>query len=154
LCARLGDVQHCGMKYRNTLMALLLALASCGGDGDSSKMPTSSQLGQDSLIGFGETIHVDMLTLEFTTLAEESRCPTSVVCVWEGNARILVTATRGNATAVLELNTSSRFPTSAVFEGYSIQLRKLDPYPATPSTPNPQRYTATVLVDGNLVPAS
>lgn len=142
------------MSYRSTVLALLLALASCGGDGDSSKMPTSSQLGQESLIGFGETIHVDRLTLEFTTLVDDSRCPTSVVCVWEGNALILVTATRGNATAVFELNTNSRFPTSAVFEGYYFQLRKLDPYPATPSTPNPQRYTATLFVDGNLVPGS
>jgi hypothetical protein len=142
------------MRYRGSLLALLLALVSCGGDGDSSKMPASSRLGQESLMGFGETIHVDMLTLEFTTLVDDSRCPTSVVCVWEGNASILVTVTRGNATAVLELNTNSRLPTSAVFESYYIQLRKLDPYPATPSTPNPQRYTATLFVDGNLVPGS
>ena len=35
-------------------------------------------LGQEYLIGFGETIHVGSLTLEFTTLAEDSRCPLNV----------------------------------------------------------------------------
>jgi hypothetical protein len=144
------------MRYRRVMLALLpvLTLVSCGGEGDSNAVPASAELGHENLIGFGETIRVDNLSLEFTTLAEDSRCPASAMCVWEGNGRILLTATRGRTTAVLELNTSSRFPTSVVFESYYIQLRKLDPYPAVPSTPNPQTYTATVFVDGNLVPAN
>jgi hypothetical protein len=146
------------MRQHPRLLALLAAfvLASCGGEeGSSNSGPSSADLGREFVIGFGETIHVDSLTLEFTTLAEESRCPASVTCVWEGNARILLTATRGNTTAVLELNTSSRFPTSAEFEGYFIELRRVDPYPATPTTgPLPQSYTATLLVDGRVVPSN
>ena len=146
------------MRHHSHLLALLPALmfASCGGEGsDSSSMPSSAELGQEYVIGFGETIHVDSLSLEFTTLAEESRCPTRVTCVWEGNARILITATRGSATSVLELNTSNRFPTSAVFEDHLISLRSLHPYPATPTTgPLPQSYTATLFVDRQVVPAN
>ena len=73
-----------------------LVLGSCGGGGDAEQGPLpASVLGQEYLIGFGETIHVGALALEFTTLAEESRCPLNANCVWAGNARILVTATLG-----------------------------------------------------------
>jgi len=144
------------MRYHSRLPVLLpaLALLSCGGDGDSNNTPASAELGREYLIGYGETIEVDSLSLEFSTLAEESRCPASAICVWEGNARILLTLVKGRTTAVVELNSSSRFQTFAVFEGYYVSLRNLAPYPATPSTPLPQNYTATVFVDGHVAPAS
>lgn len=143
------------MRYHNHLLALLpaLVLVSCG-EGDSNNLPASGELGREYLIGFGETIRVDALSLEFTTLAEESRCPASATCVWEGNARILLTLTRGRSTSVVELNTSHRFPSVAVFEGYFVELRNLDPYPATFAVPLPQNYTATVFVDGQAVALS
>lgn len=125
----------------------VLVLASCGGEGEPRAYPTS-ELGREYLIGFGETIHVGALELEFTTLAEDSRCPLNATCVWAGNARILVTATRGRTTSVLELNTYPGYPARATFEGYLIELRRLQPdIPWSPRGPL-QEYTATVFVDG------
>ena len=132
------------------LIALLpvALLGACGsGDGEPDAMTATVPPGHEYVVGFGETINVSGLLLEFTTLAEESRCPASAICVWEGNARILVTATRGRSTTVLELNSNPRFPTRAVFEGYVIELRSVDPYPATPSLPRAQDYTVTLYVD-------
>lgn len=125
-----------------------LVLGSCGGDGDAEQGPVpSSALGEEYLIGYGETIHVGSLTLEFTTLAEESRCPLNAACVWSGNARILVTATLGRATQVVELNTYSGYQVRAVFEGYLLELRRLQPdIPWAPRGPL-EDYTATVFVD-------
>jgi len=135
------------------VLALLpvLVLGSCGGgggDGDSEQGPLpASVLGQEYLIGFGETIHVGSLALEFTTLAEESRCPLNANCVWAGNARILVTATLGRTTGVLELNTYANYQVRATFEGYLIELRRLQPdIPWMPRGPL-EEYTATVFVD-------
>jgi len=141
-------------QHRLLALVSCLVLASCGGgDSDSSSAPSSVELGQEYLVGFGETIRFDSLSLEFTTLAEESRCPSTANCVWEGNARILITASRGSKTSVLELNTSRRFQTSAVFETHLIELRKLEPYPVIPAfVPSPQNYTATLFVDGLAVP--
>jgi hypothetical protein len=134
-----------------SLIPAALLFASCGGEGDPNNSPNSGDLGREYLIGFGETIRVDALTLEFTTVAEESRCPANAYCVWEGNARILLTLTHDRATTVVALNTSRQFPTSATFEGYYVELRRLDPYPAGVGTgPLPQSYEATVFVDGRV----
>ncbi len=131
-----------------------LALVSCGGgesggegdDVETLQLPLADPEKQ-YLIGFGETIHFRGLSLEFTTLAGDSRCPNDplVLCVWEGNARILLTANRLGVTNVLELNTHSMFPTSAIFQGYVIVLVRLDPYPGV--TPPPAHtYVATLSV--------
>ena len=126
----------------------MVMLAACGSDtGDPDVMPASVPPGQEYVVGFGETILVGKLLLEFTTLAEDSRCPASVMCVWAGNVRVLITATRGRATTVLELNLNPQFPTRAVFEGYVIELRSVDPYPATPAPLPVQDYTVTLFVD-------
>jgi hypothetical protein len=127
-----------------------LILGSCGGDGgegaEDRALP-ASVLGHEYLIGFGETIRVGSLALEFTTLAEESRCPLNATCVWGGNARILLTATLGRTTNVFELNTYSGYPVRAHFEGYLIELRRLQPdIPWSPRGPLSE-YTATVFVD-------
>jgi hypothetical protein len=113
---------------RVLLLLPVLVLGSCGGGGDSEQGPLpASVLGKEYLIGFGETIHIGSLALEFTTLAEESRCPLNANCVWAGNARILVTATMGGTTGVLELNTYPNYQVRANFEGYLIELRRLQP---------------------------
>ena len=130
-----------------TVLLPVLILAACGGESsEPAAMATAQPPDQEYLLGFGETIHVDSMTLEFTTLAEDSRCPASVNCVWQGNARVLVTATRGRAISVLELNTDPQFPVRAEFDGTVIELRKVDPYPATPSLPRAQDYTLTLFV--------
>jgi hypothetical protein len=132
------------------LLVLLPAvmLSACGsGGGEPAAISAATQPGQEYVVGFGETIHVAGLSLEFTTLAGESRCPTSVVCVWEGNARVLVTATRGSATSVLELNSNRQFPFRAVFENTMIELRRVDPYPVTPAPPRAEDYTVTLFVE-------
>ena len=133
---------------RVLILLPVLVLGSCGGGGDEEQGPLpASVLGQEYLIGFGETIHVGSLALEFTTLADESRCPLNANCVWAGNARILVTATLGRTTGVLELNTYSNYQVRANFEGYLIELRRLQPdFPWAPRGPLSE-YMATVFVD-------
>ena len=140
---------HGAIRSLTKLLVLLPAvmLTACGSDeGGPEAMAATAPPAQEYVVGFGETIRISGLSLEFTTLAEESRCPTSVTCVWEGNARVLVTATRGSATGILELNSNPRFPVRAVFEGYLIELRSVEPYPATPAPPRAQDYTVTLLV--------
>jgi hypothetical protein len=133
---------------RVLLLLPVLVLGSCGGGGDSEQGPLpASVLGREYLIGFGETIHVGSLALEFTTLAEESRCPLNANCVWAGNARILVTASLGPTTEVMELNTYQGYQVRASFQGYLIELRRLQPdFPWAPRGPLSE-YMATVFVD-------
>jgi hypothetical protein len=150
LSARRARAQDAAMHefIRVLLLLSALVLGSCGGGGDAEQGPLpASVLGQEYLIGFGETIRIGSLALEFTTLAEESRCPLNANCVWAGNARILVTATMGPTTEVMELNTYPSYQVRAAFQGYLIELRRLQPdFPWAPRGPLSE-YTATVYVD-------
>jgi hypothetical protein len=133
-----------------TRLAVVLPMAmlsACSDAGGSDAMSAAIPPGQEYGVGFGETIRVGGLSLEFTALAEESRCPTTVVCVWEGNARVLITATQGSATGVLELNSNPRFFVRALFEDYAIELRRVDPYPAAHPPAPAQDYAVTLFVE-------
>jgi hypothetical protein len=123
-------------KLPGIAAASLLALAGCGGGGtqpDSQVLQASAALNQEFVLGHGESATVGNLTVEFTTLVHDSRCGmiAGIVCVWEGNAVILVTAIRGANSAVLEFNTSLQFPRSATFDGFVVELLRLDPPPYT-----------------------
>jgi hypothetical protein len=129
----------------NPVLAILAAtlLCSCGGDsGDSGDAQPLKQatvrLPAEFVIGFGETIYVgEAVSLEFTTLVEDSRCPVSVHCTWPGNGRVLLRTETPRIAEVVELNTNLQFPDIAQFDAdnYKVQLRKLEPLPVagTPS---------------------
>lgn len=145
---------------RNLIRALALLpallVAACGGGGGddaetlSALSPASVKAGQEFLLGYGETADVGRLSLEFTSV-EDSRCGanSSAVCAWEGNASIVVSVTNGQVSQMLTLNSNSKFPTSAVFAGHLIELRRLDPQPRFTVPPDLREYTATLVVDGD-----
>ena len=139
-----------------TLLTVLagVVLTSCGGgDKDETAQPLEALAGAEYVIGYGETVQVGGgLSLEFTTLAEESRCPVNVDCIWEGNGRILMTWRSPRGEGVFELNTHPRGQTSAIVDSHSVTLRKLEPYPGTAAPTGAisdpaSDYEATVFVD-------
>ena len=142
---------------RASIPLLSLVLVACGGSGDSAApladYPVELQFGNDYTIGFGETLNLAQgVAIEFTTLAEDSRCPTGVQCVSEGNARIILTTMTPRGNVSVQLNTNSQLPTSALFDFYDVDLRKLEPYPTVdPQTGSADipvsSYEATVHVD-------
>ena len=147
---------------RNLIPALallpVLAITACGGggggdgEGDTKSLATlpggGIMPGEQFLLGYGETAYLGPLALEFTAVAD-SRCGASspAVCVWEGNAFILVSATNGTTSQVLTLNSNSKFPISAVFAGHVIELRRLDPQPRFTTQPALEEYSATLVID-------
>lgn len=150
-----NSAMHISVKLM--LALAVLTLPACGsGDGGADGRVFSAEpgqeffpaeMGQEYVVGFGETIRIGTLTLEFTTLAAESRCPLNASCTWEGNALILVTATHNGNIGVLALNTAyPLYPNSGTFEEYRIVLRHLAPYPPWYGQ-DAQTYEATLLVD-------
>jgi hypothetical protein len=142
---------------RSLVLSLLaLVVASCGGD-DGGTPPgdnfnDSPPLWSDYVLGFGETINLrEDVAIEFVDVEEDSRCPNNLVCVQEGNARVLVKAITPRGATLIRLNTQLGLPTSALFDYYGIALRRLEPYPAfnaqTGSAEIPDsEYEATVFV--------
>ena len=75
------------------------------------------------------------LSIAFTSVATDSRCPKGVTCIWEGDAEIALMVKRGNmGPEELRLHTSSRFAQIGTFSGYEIKLLSLKPAPRSTTT--------------------
>lgn len=144
---------------RSLALLPMLSMVACGGGdggGESTlRSESASELGRQFLLGYGETVDVGALSLEFIAVVDDSRCATDgiAVCVWEGNGRILLSATDGQLSEMLTLNTNSGFDTSVIFAGHVIELHRLDPQPVSTRRPDADDYAATLSVTGWVVSA-
>jgi hypothetical protein len=111
-------------------------------------LPRPAGPDQVSLARWGSDSGYDHLTIVFSRVLEDSRCPANALCVWAGNARIeLRLASVTQAPASVQLNTFLP-PNAAAYGSYRISLLALQPYPgSSPGQPvAPKTYTATLLV--------
>jgi hypothetical protein len=115
------------------LAAGALLLTAC--EEENAASPGNSfQLDEPVTIAIGEsaTLQPDNLKITFTSLIEDSRCPTEVVCVWEGRAVVGLTFTKGNETVIDSLATISSAPTppdTTMVFGRKVKLLEVTPYP-------------------------
>jgi hypothetical protein len=121
---------------------VLLALAACSDDTD-----TAPALDRPFKLAYAHEAELESeaLTLKFVSVDEESRCPSGVECVWEGQARITLSATKTGAEPASLAFTLHGVET-VEYHGYSVQLLQLDPYPSAQHTPTPEEYRATLVV--------
>ena len=84
------------------------------------------------------------LEVEFHSVAEDSRCPKGVTCMWAGNAKVLLKVKKNGGKPVdVELNTNSN-PKTANYLDYELRLKELKPYPESDVTIKPSDYEVTL----------
>ena len=85
-------------------------------------------LGEEFLLSYqGEvTVAGTDLTIKFSSLPEDSRCPVDVVCVWEGNAHVVLLI---NNIDKADLNTALPSKEVSYNETYKITLVDVQPLP-------------------------
>ena len=109
----------------------------------SAVLNTTFDLRVGQQVSFG----VEPLHLVFERVSEDSRCPSDVTCVWEGNARIQLRAsTPSESGTTISLNTGLA-PRSVLVSGYDISLERLEPYPTSKSRIPQNRYVAYIVVN-------
>jgi hypothetical protein len=88
------------------------------------------------------------LRASFAQVVEDSRCPASVVCVWQGNGAVRLDVTAGGGAQAITLNTAggTAFPREASVAGYTFTLVQLDPQRSTPDPVPAQQYRATIRI--------
>jgi hypothetical protein len=135
------------------LIAPVLALAC-----DSSAGPdvvdlavAHPDLGEPFQLRVGERAVVDAIDLDvhFLDVASDSRCPSNalILCVWEGNAAIVVeTSPTGGYARRYVLHTTLD-PKSVVLGTVRLTLRVLDPYPEDVTSIPREEYVATFIVE-------
>jgi hypothetical protein len=133
-----------------------VALAgNLGGDGGATRHKGASQVarvGREFRVRVGRTVMLEgeNLRLRFAAVAEDSRCPTGVTCVWAGNAVVLIEAgtkgVRGKRELRLNTNASRQSAGEGTYRRYTVKLVGLSPYPREGQKIAPGAYTATLLV--------
>ena len=133
------------------LLAVATALVGCQSL-QADAAPAEYNLNEVFALGGGQqaSIRGENLSLRFTDVLEDSRCPTAVDCVWTGQARIAVEVQpQGSAPTTTEFNTNTapgQTMQKASFGEYTIELQSLDPYPQTPEPIAFEEYRAALLV--------
>ncbi|MDQ3242536.1 MAG: hypothetical protein M3Q09_02260 [Gemmatimonadota bacterium] len=105
----------------------------------------SARLGNEFDLAVGQTARIagTPVTLLFRSVAEDSRCPVDVQCVWAGNGRtILSLSASGVGTSEVSLNTTTD-PRITTYAGYRIRLAGLKPPTRAGVTIPPASYVAT-----------
>ncbi len=131
------------MKF-SSLIILAIVFISCQSTPvETSAVEPEVNLGENFSIKIGEETQVkgSDVTISFKDVSEDSRCPTSVDCVWAGNAKLSILA-KGED---LEFNTVSDSQIISV-DGYSIELVTLAPYPEEFGEISKNKYIATLIV--------
>jgi hypothetical protein len=101
----------------------------------------------EHVLAIGESIALPQkaLTLTFEAVVEDSRCPTGVECIWEGDAAVrlrLDESEKARATHVL--HTSSRFQQAFEHGELLVRLVNVAPHPTVDAPVRQQDYRITV----------
>lgn len=136
------------LNQHNRALILLWAVAAASGCATVEPVIVAQPGVAFSLaLGKTATINGDGTKITFKRVPEDSRCPTDVTCVWEGDAKIEVTIARTGApdeTAVLSLHS----PGSEISSGnLLIRFVGLAPVPRQADGNAPRPYVAELVVN-------
>ena len=133
-------------KLTVTLLSLFVFPLGCASN------PLGQDPGQDTstrivlVPGEARRVPETDLTLTFVRVAD-SRCPTGVTCIREGDAAVLVRVDRpGGPAADLTLHTSGPGSRDAAVDSMLLTLIDVTPYPREDYTPRPEDYRVTLLL--------
>ena len=120
------------------------------GDAPCPASSLQATLGKRFVLEAGQAASIadERLVITFVKVSQDSRCPLNVMCVWAGEARVMIQVElngqdMGQQELVLSAGGS---PAVISLDKYHLQLLRLDPYPTTAGVA-PDDYTATMVVD-------
>ncbi len=131
--------------------AVLLALLLSACQASAGTEPAKSGVSQPFQVGQSYKPYPDgALVVSFQSVDNDSRCPTSVTCVWAGSAQITLGVQMGTGPTVptkLTWGTNNRANTT-VAGGVKVTFDSLTPWPTSPGTSIAQSaYTAWLTFD-------
>ena len=134
-------------------LAIVFASLAIGACASSHALPTdpvvySQAEAADSVrIRVGQTIVVEGIKVRFNAVESDSRCPSDVVCVWEGDAvaNFVVEQNCNCDTPAFELKLHTTLqPKSGTAYGFRLELLQVAPYPRASSPIKQDAYNAWI----------
>src|SRR5712691_9516417 len=129
--------------------ASAIVVVSAYWDGSSSHGMVRATRDIPFQLRVNQTAFIDSLNLSigFVAVSEDSRCPSDVVCIWEGQATINVDVQRANLNPS-NFNLTSRGGESSLsvknFDDFSIRLLEIAPDPKSTEPIGTSDYLATL----------
>lgn len=103
-------------------------------------------------IALGETVVFENTAVTFLKVNEDSRCPSDVVCMWAGQAKVSVSISLNDETTEKELIFhgthfgSESENTLFVSDSKSYIGYRLSPYPISTESADKRKYTLEILI--------
>ena len=132
-------------------LGLAVALVGCGSPSDPENNRETALLEQSGevTLGYGDEVAVNgsVVRVAFGQVLSDSRCPTDVVCVWEGNAEVEIGIRVGmGPTVPLRLNTTQE-PRFVDWQGIRVTLLALMPAARSDTDLKPEDYSVTLRLE-------
>ena len=129
------------MRYPSLLVIAIAAACETGPNN-----PNTQQLGKDEFsVAYGRDVAVPgtIARLGFEQVTQESRCPSDVVCVWEGEVTLVLGITVGDGPTVPQtINLRGGVSAPVTIQGVTVTLFRVDPYPVSTEPHGPEDYVA------------
>ena len=127
---------------------LLITLAHCGQSGAAKEKDLKTVALPDTLdLAFQDTVFFsDQQWLAFDSLIHDSRCPTGVTCLWEGNAEVAFALSLDDQQHAFALNTHPTYATDTTLADLTVALLDLMPYPHGDSTYQAEVFSVRIFV--------
>lgn len=144
------------MKFKNILYLTLILLITGHFIGCTQEQPepVKAELNTSFQLEIGEQalIQSEDMRILLVNVTEDSRCPSNVTCIWEGQAAVMIYISQGgHRVGNFKLIERSGYENLSVtnFDGYSIELIGVEPYPKSTQRIELSEYTAVFRVSGN-----
>lgn len=95
------------------------------------------------------SLESDSIKVKFLNVTADSRCPSDVTCVWQGEVKIFVIIIKNNQSLgdfSITNRAGDKDLATQVFDGYSIQVVKVEPYPTSGKKIPLSDYVATFVI--------
>lgn len=79
----------------------------------------------------------------------DSRCPTGLVCIWEGDAVATFSIMKNDNVHSINLHTNNSFQNDTVIDGITIKLLSIMPYPIADAQIDPKDYKVEISIHEN-----
>ena len=131
-------------------MLVPLFFAACATGGGTAPTSPAPALNEEFTLAPGQTAAVSdtNVRLTFDRVSEDSRCPTDVTCIWEGDAVVVLRVKAAAEEVIREVHTQGDAPRSrtAPAGDYVVTLVRLEPAPRSTAPIEPSAYRATLRV--------
>jgi len=131
-------------------LAITLASLEQGSFAQSSEpIGIEANLDSEFILQINQSAEIksEDITVTFFNVTSDSRCPSDVTCIWQGQAGIEIDVQKGEVESSISLSIGGdSSPEESIFNSYLIQLVDLSPYPISTKNIQPEDYTATIKI--------